>query len=58
MTADELAAKDAESAAKLVHTRDTEQQHLDADDLLCELLEACGFHKTVAAFRKLDKWYS
>ncbi len=37
---------------------DVEEAHCDADDLLCDLLEALGYSKTVEAFRALEKWYA
>ena len=39
-------------------SRDIEANHAAADDLLVEIVGAAKFTKTVAAFEKLDRWYS
>jgi len=31
--------------------------HLDADDLLCELLDKLGYAEITEVFIKLEKWY-
>lgn len=48
-----------EAAAQLLreHQGDIEVRHLDADELLCRLLEA-RYPLTVKAFRELPKWYA
>ena len=38
--------------------RDTESAHADADEVLCDLLEALGYKKVVEAYRKVSKWYA
>lgn len=43
--------------SQLKHEGDTECNHIEADGLLCELLEELGFIKIVEAYRKLPKWY-
>jgi len=35
-----------------------EENHVTADDLLCELLEQLGFKSVVDLYHKIDKWYS
>lgn len=35
-----------------------EQNHMDADDILCELLIQLGYSKTVTAFEAVEKWYA
>lgn len=37
---------------------DTESAHADADEVLCDLLEALGYKKVVEAYNKVDKWYA
>lgn len=37
---------------------DTESDHGDADDLLCELLVELGYEEVIAAYKKIHKWYS
>jgi len=37
---------------------DTEEFHVEADKLLCEILERLGYGEGVAIFRKHPKWYS
>lgn len=53
MTDDEAAEK-----MKTLETGDLESDHLHADALLCDLLLALGYKKTVNAFTMLDKWYA
>ena len=37
---------------------DTEGGHIEADDILCEVLKDLGCQEIVDAFEKLDKWYA
>ncbi|WP_415279292.1 hypothetical protein [Brucella sp. BZ] len=37
---------------------DTENQHLSADGVLCDLLKQLGFEAVVDEFEKVDKWYA
>lgn len=37
---------------------DTEEGHIYADDLICDILTTLGLSDVVAEFSKLDKWYS
>ena len=37
---------------------DTEQNHLLADDLLCEALDLFGQRELTDMFYKINKWYS
>lgn len=37
---------------------DTEKNHLNANDILCDLLEELGYMDLVKEFRKIKKWYS
>lgn len=47
-----------EQILALNECNDLEQAHVDADHILCKLLEDLGYPKTVVAFRNLDKWYA
>lgn len=37
---------------------DTECSHIDADDILCEMLEDLGYGEIVEMYREIDKWYA
>jgi len=37
---------------------DEEQEHIDADQLLCDLLEILGFEELIKLYHKIDKWYA
>jgi hypothetical protein len=37
---------------------DEEHDHLEADEILCNLLSDLGYTELVSEFRKLDKWYA
>jgi hypothetical protein len=37
---------------------DTEAAHSEADDVLCQLLNALGYAIVVAEYEKIDKWYA
>ena len=36
----------------------TEDGHIKADDLMCEVLEWLGYDEGVEIFRQMYKWYS
>jgi hypothetical protein len=38
--------------------RDTEADHSEADEILCELLNALGYGDVVAEWEKVEKWYA
>lgn len=42
----------------LQSARDTEMTHMDADEVLCDLLTALGYADVVAEFDLVDKWYT
>jgi hypothetical protein len=45
--------------AELAQTEgDTEEIHILADDLLCQLAEVSGFPDIVELYRKVHKWYA
>ena len=35
-----------------------EYNHIDADELMCELLESLGYREGVRYFKEMEKWYS
>ena len=35
-----------------------EYDHIDADELMCELLENLGYREGVRYFKEMEKWYS
>ena len=37
---------------------DTEEAHIEADGILCELLDNQGYVKVTEIYHKLKKWYS
>lgn len=37
---------------------DTEAGHMEADDILCNVLTALGCKEIADAFEKIDKWYA
>jgi hypothetical protein len=34
------------------------EQHVEADEVLCELLISLGYEDVVEEYRKIEKWYS
>jgi hypothetical protein len=36
---------------------DTEDSHINADNILCEFLIELGFERIVEEFEKVNKWY-
>ncbi len=37
---------------------DEESAHVEADNVLCELLNALGYYDVVMAYESIDKWYA
>jgi len=37
---------------------DTENAHINADEVLCQLLEHLGYADVVAEYNKIDMWYA
>lgn len=37
---------------------DNEDWHIEADSILCELLDYLGYHDFVEAFNEVPKWYA
>ena len=38
--------------------RDIEEGHIEADDLMCELLKGLGYGEGVDIFEGMDRWYA
>lgn len=38
--------------------RDAEEGHIEADDLMCELLKDLGYGEGVDIFEEMDRWYA
>lgn len=58
MTDTNLKEKALEDLKPLVDNRDFESAHVDADNVLCELLTALGYEEVVAEYEKVGKWYA
>lgn len=41
-----------------VNNSDIELAHLDADDILCDVLTQLGYKELVDLYKKVDKWYA
>jgi hypothetical protein len=37
---------------------DTEIAHINADDVLCDLLESLGYGDVVGEYEKINKWHA
>jgi len=37
---------------------DPEEQHADADKLLCETLKELGYEEGINVYNQIDKWYA
>jgi hypothetical protein len=35
-----------------------EEDHIRADEILCEVMEKLGYNELVQAFTKVEKWYA
>lgn len=56
-----IPVRDKEIAATIeanAMTGDNKNDHIAADNLLCDLLESIGCCETVIAFAKVGKWYA
>jgi hypothetical protein len=56
--ADKIKEIKAKMLDLVVNTGGQELDHMEADNLLCELLELLGHHDIVFNFKQLDKWYA
>ncbi len=54
MTREEALAK----LAELAGDSDTELAHLEADNVLCELLVSLGYLDVVEAYHVVEKWFA
>lgn len=43
---------------KIRQNSSPEDKHIDADELMCELLESLGYREGVRFFKEMEKWYS
>ena len=50
--------RELEELIKLRYNSDTEDAHVRADDLLCDILEQLGEDEIVKAFQGIKKWYA
>lgn len=41
-----------------VNNNDKERAHINADGILCELLEKLGYKDVVEKYNEVSKWYS
>ncbi len=58
MTPEEFEREMRAIEAKYQKNHDHEMAHMDADALLCRVLEEAGYRKGVRVFTRLDKWYA
>lgn len=47
-----------EKMKECVNNGDTEVAHLDADDILCDVLTQLGYKELVDLYEKVNKWYA
>lgn len=55
---DNLRAELLERLHRIAAGGDTERDHCDADEVLCELLIHLGYKDIVDAWEEVDKWYA
>ena len=48
----------ADAMKKIADNGDTEYDHMDADDLMIEVLTSLGYGEGAEIFDCMDKWYS
>jgi hypothetical protein len=44
--------------AEIKQNKDTEEAHVDADDVLCQMLSDLGYEDVVMAYHQISKWYA
>lgn len=54
----ELAEKAKEKLTEELRNNDTESAHVNADEILLELLLQLGFEDVVDLYNQIDKWYA
>lgn len=42
----------------IVHRHDTEESHVQMDDIMCKLLRSLGYGEGIDIFDKTYKWYA
>ena len=47
-----------EAMSRIAATVDIEERHIEADDLMCEVLTELGFGRGVEIFERMPKWYA
>ena len=47
-----------EEMKKLVNSGDTEVAHIEADDILCDVLKKLGYEELVDVYEQVGKWYA
>lgn len=57
MTKKELKDKYIKLMENQVGGWDKESEHMNADGLLCDLLEELGFEEVVEVYNEIEKWY-
>lgn len=57
-TTRETADRILKEMSELDDTFDTELAHVEADNLLCEMLTVLGYDEIVEAYAKIGKWYA
>ena len=59
MTPEEFCEKMKEFAGdEFTGDYDTECAHINADDLMCDILEQLGYKDGVEVFKNMPRWYS
>ena len=49
--------REIERTRKDIHISEEVEQHLEADDLLCDVLRSLGYGEGVEIFEEMGKWY-
>ena len=53
-----MTPEEAIEQIKALHHVDPEEGHIEADSILCQLLQSLGCSEVVDEFDKLRKWYA
>lgn len=48
----------AQEMWRLAQTRGAEERHMEADNLICDLLKALGYGEGIKVFLDMVKWYA
>lgn len=57
-TLEKATRKAVKKLRKIQENIDSEKAHVDADNVLRELLQELGFEEVVVEFDKIEKWYA